>query len=55
MIGYNSLIWIRDEEGKEYYCPVESVREDFKDGNELNERERAACSDVSQIVGTERW
>ncbi len=53
--GYESLVWIRDEKGKEFYCSAEAVREDFTDGNELNNHERAACTDVNLLIGTERW
>ena len=53
--GYESLVWIRDENGSEFYCPAEAVQKDFADGDELNSRERAACCNVNQIIGTERW
>ena len=53
--GYESLVWIRDENGKEFYCPAEAVRENFTDGDKLNNQEQAACSDVNLIIGTERW
>ena len=53
--GYESLVWIRDENGKEFYCPAEAVREDFTDGAELNNREQAAYTDVNHIIGMERW
>lgn len=55
MNGYESLVWIRDESGHEFYCDANEVRDDFVDGDRLNEQERAACNDVNQIVGTERW
>jgi hypothetical protein len=35
--GYESMVWIRDKDGKEYACTA------------------AACMDVSQLIGTERW
>lgn len=53
--GYESLVWVRDENGKEFYCPANAVREDFTDGDRLTDSERNACSDVNQIIGTERW
>lgn len=53
--GYESLVWIRDENGREFYCPADAVRNDFVDGEKLSETELKACSDVNQIVGTERW
>ncbi len=55
MNGYESLVWIKNEDGREFYCAADAVRENFVDGQPLNEDERAACTDVSLIVGTERW
>ncbi|MGI9537685.1 MAG: hypothetical protein ACR2PB_11500 [Desulfocapsaceae bacterium] len=51
--GYESLVWINDKQGKEYVCSIEKTEnQSFED---LNEDERALCTDVNQIVGTERW
>lgn len=55
MSGYDNLIWIRDKEGKEYVCELDSVRKNFKDGEELSSEERCFCRNVNEIVGTERW
>lgn len=55
MTGYESLIWIRDEKRRELVCSADAIRDDFVDGQELSDTERAACSDVSLIIGTERW
>jgi len=55
MNGYESLVWIKNENGREFYCDADAVREDFVDGQPLNEQEQAACTDVSLIIGTERW
>ena len=49
--GYKSIIWVRDEDGKEYACYLD----DIQDENNLTPGERAKCLDVNQIVGTERW
>ena len=53
--GYESLVWIRDKDGREYACPLEAIRGKVKNKEELTEEERAHCMDVSQIIGTERW
>ena len=53
--GYASLVWIRDKDGKEYACPLEAIKGRVKDKNELTEEERKQCTDVSTIIGTERW
>ena len=53
--GYESLVWIRDKEGKEYACKAEALKGNLKTKDELNEDEKANCMDVSQLIGTERW
>ncbi len=53
--GYESLVWIRDKDGKEYACSIDALRGNVKEGHELTDEEKANCLDVSQIVGTERW
>ena len=53
--GYESLVWIRDNKGKVYACPLEAIKGKVKDGDELTDEERARCTDVNTIVGTERW
>ena len=53
--GYESLVWIRDKDGKEYACSVDALKGNIKEKAELTEEERANCMDVSQLIGTERW
>lgn len=53
--GYESLVWIRDKDGKEYACPMEAIKGKIKEKQELTDAERAQCTDVSTIIGTERW
>lgn len=52
--GYESMVWIRDKDGKEYACYLNDIK-GIKNKEELTEEERAKCLDVSQIIGTERW
>jgi hypothetical protein len=52
--GYESMVWIRDKDGKEYACYLKDVK-GIKTKEELTDEEKAKCMDVSQIVGTERW
>ncbi|MBM9514154.1 hypothetical protein [Desulfogranum marinum] len=52
--GYESMVWIRDKDGKEYACYLKDVK-GIKAKEDLSEEEKAKCMDVSQIVGTERW
>lgn len=53
--GFGNLVWVRDKEGREYACSVDALKGNIRDGRELSDEERAACMDVSTIVGTERW
>ncbi len=51
--GIESLTWLSDKDGKEYVCSLEN--NDKKTFDELSEEEKRRCTDVNQIVGTERW
>ncbi|MEE4166925.1 MAG: hypothetical protein V2I35_13055 [Desulfocapsaceae bacterium] len=51
--GMRSLVWLTDEDGKEYVCSLDDT--DKKTFEELTEEEKRKCADVNQIVGTERW
>jgi hypothetical protein len=52
--GYESLAWINDKNGKEYVCSLENATNSTS-YEQLSDEEKARCSDVNQIVGTERW
>ena len=52
--GYESLAWVNDKDGKEYVCSLENSK-NATSFEELSDEEKANCSDVNQIVGTERW
>jgi hypothetical protein len=52
--GYESMVWVRDKDGKEYACYLKDIK-GIKTKEQLTEEEKANCIDVSQIVGTERW
>jgi hypothetical protein len=52
--GYASLSWLNDKDGKEYVCSIENLG-DRKSFEQLSDEEKRRCSDVNQIVGTERW
>ncbi|MHB8790775.1 MAG: hypothetical protein ACYDBT_12935 [Desulfobulbaceae bacterium] len=53
--GYESMVWIRDRDGREYACYLDDIKGKIKTGEELTPEERAKCLDVSEIIGTERW
>lgn len=54
-VGYESLVWVRDDSGKEFSCSLDSARNGVRGIGDLTDHERASCMDVSMIVGTERW
>ncbi len=52
--GYESLTWLNDRDGKEYVCTIND--HDGKTSFEqLTDEEKKHCSNVNEIVGTERW
>lgn len=53
--GFRSLVWVRDNKGKEYVCSIASLKGNIRRKEELSNEEMASCADVSTIVGTERW
>ena len=53
--GYESMVWIRDKDGKEYACSIDALKGNIKEKEELTDVERANCMDVSLLIGTERW
>ena len=55
MIGYEGLVWVNDDKGRELVCTLDSVRPGVRRFDDLNEGERRSCRDVNEIVGTERW
>ena len=52
--GYESLTWLNDKDGKEYVCTIDNT-DSKKTFEQLTDDEKKRCSDVNQIVGTERW
>ena len=52
--GYESLAWLNDKDGKEYVCSIENLG-DKTTFDQLTNEEKEKCSDVNQIVDTERW
>ncbi len=54
MRGYGNLVWVNDKDGKEFVCTLDS-NESKKKYEELTEHERKSCTNVNEIVGTERW
>ena len=51
---YGSLIWVNDKSGKEYVCTVESEHSKEKKYENLSDSEQRTCTDVNQIVGTNK-
>lgn len=52
--GYEALTWVTDKDKKQYVCTLDNSRS-INSFDELSDEEKAKCSDVNQIVGTERW
>ncbi|MGA7276364.1 MAG: hypothetical protein WBW79_00355 [Desulfocapsaceae bacterium] len=52
--GYESLIWLKDNNGKEYVCYLDDAA-DKESFEQLSEEQKRKCADVNQLVGTERW
>jgi len=52
--GYDSLTWLNDKDGREYVCTLDNAA-NKKSFDQLTEDEKKHCSNVNQIVGTERW
>jgi len=52
---YGSMIWVNDKKGREYVCTVDIEHLREKDFERLSDEERKNCSDVNQIIGSERW
>ncbi|MBC8318131.1 MAG: hypothetical protein H8E41_09505 [Desulfobulbaceae bacterium] len=53
--GFGNLVWVRDKDGKEYACSADALKGNIKAKEELTEEEKKNCTDVSTIIGTERW
>ena len=54
-VGYESLVWVNDNTGREFSCTLDTPRGAVKSIDELSSHERKSCMDVNQMVGTERW
>ena len=53
--GFGNLVWVRDNDGKEYACSADALRDNHNGDHNLSDQEKAGCIDVNTIVGTERW
>jgi hypothetical protein len=55
MNGYEGLVWVNDNDGKEFVCSLDNNRKSPTKFDDLSEHERGSCRNVNEIVGTERW
>lgn len=46
---YKKIVWVRDEEGKEYACYAGDLKNGS--GNGLSQEEKRNCLDTSQVLG----
>ena len=44
--GYESMVWIRDKDGKEYACAAAALKGNLKTKEELSEEEKESCMDI---------
>lgn len=54
-VGYESLVWVRDDKGREFSCSLDADRGGIRSINDLTAHERSTCMDVNVLIGTERW
>ena len=47
---YKKMVWIKDNEGKEYACYAEDLKS-LKRKEDLTDEERENCLDMSQVLG----
>jgi hypothetical protein len=53
--GYETMVWVNDDDGREFSCTLDTNRKGIHKLNQLTEHERQSCMDVSLLIGTERW
>jgi hypothetical protein len=53
--GYESIVWIKDKNGKEFACYIDDITTNADVKQALSDTEKARCLDVNELVGTERW
>ncbi len=53
--GYESMVWLNDNEGNEFVCYLEDIKTGAGVPTKLSEADKVKCVNVSEIVGTERW
>ena len=54
MYGYESLVWVNDNDGQKFVFSVDNTLENPKRFDDLSEHEKLSCRNVNEIVGTER-
>ena len=54
-VGYEFLVWVQDDHGREFSCTLDSAREGVRSLQDLTGHERASCMNVNLILGDERW
>jgi hypothetical protein len=47
--GKESLVWVRDKNGKEYACYFDDIKGKIRAKEELTEEEISQCLDISEI------
>jgi hypothetical protein len=47
---FNSMVWVRDKDGKEYACYIDDIK-GLKKKEDLTEEEKKKCLDLSTVLG----
>lgn len=47
---FNKMVWIRDQEGKEYACKLGELK-NIKKFEDMTEEEKKQCMDLSVVLG----
>lgn len=47
---YQGMVFVRDKDGKEYACYAKDLK-DLKKAEDLTDKEREKCTDLSQVLG----
>ena len=53
--GYESMVWLSDNNGQEFVCYIDDLGENVKTREDLKEEDFKKCLNVNEIIGTERW
>ena len=53
-LGYEEMVWIKDNEGREYACQFSDIKV-IKRKEEISEEEASRCVDVGEVINKDNW